>query len=42
MVLLRRLTLLSLVVALLLSPPEIGTVSGQAGDLSMRPWCGTR
>jgi hypothetical protein len=32
MVLLRRLTLLSLVVALLLSPPEIGTVSGQAGE----------
>jgi hypothetical protein len=33
MVLLRRLTLLSLVVALLLSPPEIETVSGQAGGL---------
>jgi hypothetical protein len=34
MILLRRLTLLSLVVALLLSPPGVvGTVSGQAGGL---------
>jgi len=33
MILLRRFTLLSLAVALLLSPPEVGTVSGQAGGL---------
>jgi hypothetical protein len=33
MVLFRRLTLLSLVVALLLSPPEVGPVSGQAGGI---------
>ena len=33
MVLLRRFTLLSFVVAWLLSPPEVGTVSGQAGGL---------
>jgi hypothetical protein len=31
MALFRRLTLLSLVVALLLSPPEVGTVSGEVG-----------
>jgi hypothetical protein len=33
MVLFRRLTLLSLVVALLLSPPEVGKVSGQSGGI---------
>jgi hypothetical protein len=33
MVLFRRLTLLSLVVALLLSPPEVGTVSGEVGGI---------
>ncbi len=33
MALFRRLTLLSLVVALLLSPPEVGTVSGEVGGI---------
>jgi hypothetical protein len=33
MILFRRLTLLSLVVALLLSPPEVGTVSGEVGRI---------
>ncbi len=33
MVQFRRLTLLSLVVALLLSPPEVGTVSGEVGGI---------
>jgi hypothetical protein len=32
MILLRRLTLVSLVVALLLSPPDLGTVSGAVGE----------